>query len=128
MVSKVASVVIVRNPQGQILAVTRKTDANVYCFPGGKLDPGEDIVQAATRELQEETGLVLDNALYLGNLHDGEFDTHCFYAISWSGNPRSLEPGVEVSWLSESEIGESRSAYPEYNTEMLKRMRTFLEQ
>jgi 8-oxo-dGTP pyrophosphatase MutT (NUDIX family) len=37
-----------------------------WITPGGALDPGETIEQAALRELAEETGLVLDPALLRG--------------------------------------------------------------
>lgn len=34
--------------------------ANMWCLPGGKMEPGESELQCATRELYEETGLCLD--------------------------------------------------------------------
>lgn len=38
-------------------------------IPGGVMDPGEDPVQTALRELQEETGFVGENARKLGSVH-----------------------------------------------------------
>ena len=38
-------------------------------FPAGKLDPGEDPRLCALRELQEETGLIPENLVYLGPLY-----------------------------------------------------------
>ena len=38
-------------------------------LPAGKIDPGEDILDCARRELQEETGYVTDNWRYLGVMH-----------------------------------------------------------
>lgn len=38
-------------------------------LPAGKIDPGEDILACARRELQEETGYVTENWRYLGVMH-----------------------------------------------------------
>jgi ADP-ribose pyrophosphatase YjhB (NUDIX family) len=39
------------------LLLTRREDFDVWCLPGGSLDPGESLAQAARREAAEETGL-----------------------------------------------------------------------
>lgn len=41
---------------GKIL-LTKRGDFEVWCLPGGHVDPGESLAQAAIRETLEETGL-----------------------------------------------------------------------
>ena len=49
--------VVIRN--GQMLLVQRANppDRGCWSFPGGKIEPGEAILDAAIRELREETGV-----------------------------------------------------------------------
>lgn len=58
------AVVAVLDPQGRLLLQERGEDAlhdpGRWGYPGGDLEPGEDFVAAAVRELREETGLVVD--------------------------------------------------------------------
>jgi ADP-ribose pyrophosphatase len=39
-------------------------------FPAGKIDPGEDILTCAQRELREETGYTAREWIYLGGFHN----------------------------------------------------------
>lgn len=63
-----------------------------WALPGGRLDPGEDAVQAALREMDEEIGVRLVAADVLGLLDD--YPTRSGYCITpvvvWAG------PGVEA--------------------------------
>lgn len=126
-IQKRAAVVIVRNSHGLVLSVSRKTDPCLFCLPGGKLDPGEDAPTAAKRELLEETGVELLSARWVFAEHDGEYYTDCFVADSWQGLPTSLEQGVNVDWLTVSEICCSMSAFPEYNTRAFEALRDLNE-
>lgn len=61
--------------------------AGQRAYPGGRVDGGESIEQAALRELAEEVGLQLDDASVLGRLDD--YPTRSGFVISpvvvWGG-------------------------------------------
>src|SRR6202522_4499045 len=48
--------VIVVNDAGEILMI-RRTDSDNWAVPGGAIDLGESVAQAAVRETREETGI-----------------------------------------------------------------------
>lgn len=52
-----AAGVIVESPEGAVL-LQRRTDDGSWGLPGGALELGESLEDAARRELREETGLV----------------------------------------------------------------------
>lgn len=56
-------VAIVEN--GQIL-LTKRSDFAVWCLPGGALEDGESLAQAAIRETREETGLEVQLTRLIG--------------------------------------------------------------
>ncbi len=51
-------------------ALTMRRGAGNYALPGGNCDPGEDIVDAAIREVYEELGVVIPREASLGMLDD----------------------------------------------------------
>jgi mutator protein MutT len=57
--------VIVRNDPGEIL-LEKRSDCGLWGLPGGRIEPGESIVEAALREVREETGLTVEIVRLLG--------------------------------------------------------------
>ena len=85
-VLRLASVLLV-NQDGALLLQLREPDARMdpdrWGLPGGHVEPGEDPVVAARRELHEETGLSIDGDLWL--YHHDTF-------------PARLRPGTTIDW------------------------------
>ena len=48
--------VVVTNPAGEVLLI-RRSDNDNWAVPGGAIDLGESLAQAAVRETREETGI-----------------------------------------------------------------------
>lgn len=70
------SVVVLFNKRGEVLLEERKDDG-YFDFPGGGIDLKEEAIEAARRELLEETGLVAKD-LELFKVYTGEI-THYIY-------------------------------------------------
>ena len=100
--------VIIENSNGHILIGKRKGSiAPYFSIPGGKLDLGESFEEAAIREIQEETGLLITAPKVVSitnnlatfkeeGIHYISIILHC---NSFQGEPRLMEPDRCEGWL-----------------------------
>lgn len=52
--------------KGQQILLQHRVDADVWCIPGGVLELGEKVEDAARREAEEETGLTIGDLNFFG--------------------------------------------------------------
>lgn len=96
---------------GKYLIVKRsesETSSGLWSFPGGMVEQGESIREAALRELQEETGLEADivdstgDFFWGGNV--GDFRIYGFLAEVESRNVELNHEHSDYSWIEMDEL------------------------
>lgn len=100
-----AAVGVLLKPDGTVLLGSRpagKPWAGMWELPGGKIEPGESVMQALTRELQEELGItVTDVTPWVTYTHVYPTATVrlSFCRVTqWDGEPQGLE-GQQLRWV-----------------------------
>jgi ADP-ribose pyrophosphatase YjhB (NUDIX family) len=125
---------IVTDEHERILLILR-TDNNYWSIPGGGIQPGETIKQAAVREVKEETGIdcevtgligIYSNPNHVAAYDDGEVRQEfsiCFATRMLGGSKRTSDESADVRFISPEQL-------PEYKIHPSIRLRIqhYLEQ
>ena len=89
------------------LLLVRKHGTTAFMQPGGKIDPGEQPLDAVLRELREELGLVVgrETPLFQGRFvapaaNEPGFTVEAdIFALALSTEPRAAAEIAEIAWL-----------------------------
>ncbi len=112
--------VVTVNDAGEILLIRRADNGN-WALPGGAMDIGESLPEAAVRETAEETGIEVAIVglvgiysdprhviLYTSNGEVRQEFSVVFKARPVGGEPRPSDESREVRWAAPAAIGELR--------------------
>lgn len=95
----------------RVLLVRRRNppDAGLWGFPGGHVEPGETALDAAARELAEETGVTARPRGYIDNIDliergaDGALRFHFLLAAvlcdQAAGEPVAADDALDARWV-----------------------------
>lgn len=102
-----------------VLITRRSQDAHqggLWEFPGGKVEVGESLVAALTRELQEELGISIGRTSALLEIHHDYGDKQVLLDVhmvwDYSGEARSLE-NQPMAWVTPQAL--TQYAFPTAN-------------
>jgi ADP-ribose pyrophosphatase YjhB (NUDIX family) len=106
-------------PRGDAVLLARRAnppDQGLWGFPGGRLEPGETLAEAAARELMEETevaaefGQAVDVFDMISRTEAGDLAFHyvlvCLRGIWRAGEPQPNEELLDARWVTLAEIAE----------------------
>ena len=106
----IIAIVIVRDAEGRVLLVREN---GLWAIPGGRVEEGEGVMEAAEREVREETGysVAIEN---LARVYELKWsgDYHLFFVFRGRIVRREGEGSLDFKWFSLEEI-KKVNTYPE---------------
>ena len=98
---------LVHRGEELLLQNREKKDWQGWTMPGGHVEPGESIVDAVVREMQEETGLTVLHPRLCGvkqfPIEGGRYLVFLFETEEFEGELRSSEEG-KMQWIRRSRL------------------------
>ncbi|MCH1493193.1 MAG: 8-oxo-dGTP diphosphatase MutT [Luminiphilus sp.] len=117
---------VIIDGRGRILIARRRDDLHqggLWEFPGGKVENGESVTEALTRELQEELGIAVGETEPLLDVGHDYGDRHVLLdvhrVLHWEGQPRGVE-GQPLAWVLPSALDDFQ--FPEANVPIAERL------
>jgi ADP-ribose pyrophosphatase YjhB (NUDIX family) len=110
--------VVVTDEDGSVLVIQRSDNCN-WAIPGGAIDLGESLAQAAVRETKEETGITCEVTgivgiytdprhvvLYTSNGEARQEFSIVLTARAVGGEPTPSDESSQVRWVTRDELAE----------------------
>jgi 8-oxo-dGTP diphosphatase len=105
---------VVTDDAGRIVVVRRghAPSEGLWSLPGGRVEPGETLVEAVKREVREETGLDVEVHQMVGRIdiaHGAVVYDVSDFAATVHGTPSALVCGddaVDARWVTRRELAE----------------------
>ncbi|BAZ16168.1 mutator MutT [Calothrix sp. NIES-4071] len=120
---KIIGVAVIWNCSGQILIDRRRPEGvmgGLWEFPGGKVEPGETVIECIQREIKEELGInieVCELLITIDHTYSHLKVTLTVHMCKYvSGVPQPIECD-EVRWVNLDEL--SQFEFPEANTQII---------
>lgn len=115
---------VLRDRSGRVLIARRPSHVHQggkWEFPGGKVHPGEGVMQALQRELQEELGIQVDRAAPLLRVRhsypEKKVELDIWQVTEFSGEARGCE-GQPIQWVPVDDLPEFE--FPEANLPIIR--------
>jgi mutator protein MutT len=119
---------VIRRDDGHLLITQRMADDTLggyWEFPGGKVDPGEELVVALRRELKEEIGVETEIGAEIHRIThaypDRDVRLYFFNVRILSGDPQKIEV-ADLRWVTPAELMDYQ--FPEADLPLLNQLRT----
>lgn len=96
--------------QNNKILLTKREDFEVWCVPGGAVDEGESVAQAAIREAREETGLEVKLTRLIGIYSRASWPGAVAHIVSFLAEPvgGDIDPDpkevIEIGYFGPDEI------------------------
>lgn len=121
---------IIFNPkEKKILIGRRENDSEIkeltWCFPGGKLQKGEDIDKALKRNIKEKTGYDIKNlGAFFSKTYPEKEDLLAVYFLTrvFEGKEKPGDDLVELKWINPKELDKY------FTTSYHKKLKEFIEE
>ncbi len=102
------SVALQRDDRLLLVMRRRAPSRGYYAFPGGRVEAGETLEEAARRELAEETGLAVQNlaplVLVRAEGDEVDYDLQVFFGLYAGGEPVADDDAAEAGFFTLSEM------------------------
>lgn len=99
---------ILLNSNNEMLVLKRTDEDELepgkFSLPGGKIEPGEDVKTGALRELAEETGIIIQDAIEVEAVENEDGTTSHYFTAKTQDEPLLSSEHTAFKWLKAGDI------------------------